>query len=152
MAKQVNTIVADNGKEFDTIEEAQKYEAFLAAKEQFEIACNQWNRALAVQFVTGDGHPFSFERSTYYYVREHANGSRCSEETLYNRECRVSDEGTVTRSRYDANGERVMEFEISQLFISQKAALTKLLEIKEKEYGWAADDLEELKVRIAKAY
>lgn len=152
MAKEIKKVVAENGREFETIGEAKKYEEFLAARERFEVACNQWNRVLASQFTTGDGKPFGFERSQYYYVREHANGSRVSDETLYCHQCTVSEDGTVTRSRYNGSEPRLNEFEVANLFTSRKAALIKLLEIKEKEYGWAADDLEDLRQQIAKAY
>lgn len=56
------------------------------------------------------------------------------------------------RSR-DVTGEPpVVEFEISHMFTSRKAALGRLLTLRKAEMGYLEDDIKELESQIAKAH
>lgn len=151
MAKQVTSIVAENGKEFDTIEEAEAYERFLAAKEAFRKACDNYNRELAKQFKTADGVPFTFERFGYHYVFESNYGPRILlNESFYAYHCKIHEDGTLTRDPGISAAGRLNRFEINQLYVSEKAAYQRFLELKVKHYEWAAKDIEELRSKIEK--
>lgn len=151
MAKQVTSIVAENGKEFATIEDAEQYERLMAAKEAFRTACQIYNRELARQFKTGDGVPFTFERSSYHYVFESNYGPRILlYESFYAYHCKVHEDGTLAKDSVPSGEGRVNHFQIDQLFVSERAAHQRLLELKLKHQQWAADDIEELKAKIEK--
>lgn len=151
MAKQITRIVAENGREFDNAEDAERYECFLAAQAAFDKAVDSYNRVLATQFKTGDGVPFTFERSSYHYVFESNYGPRILlYESFYAYHCKIREDGTLTKDSVPSGEGRVNRFQIDQLFVSEKAAHERFLELKLKQMQWAADDIEELKVKIGK--
>lgn len=149
MSKTITRIIAEDGTEFDSQDDCDRHEEFQAAKDAFRKAVSDYDLVLAKQFKTGDGIPFTFQRSTYHYVFESSYGPRLlSHLSLYGYYCKVSEDGYVYRDKGSGPSNEPERFEIAQLFVSERAAHEKLLQLKLQQAQWLQDDINELRAKI----
>lgn len=151
MAREEKKILADDGTEFDTLEEAEIHDEFVKAEKDFEGALGRLDTALAKKFKTGDGHPFTYQRSDYWYVREGSDRPALMQVTIYGRYSRVTDDGTVVVDRYSSSNEREIRYEIKQLYRSERAAREEFLRMLKDHKKWLDEDIAEAEGKLAKA-
>lgn len=151
MAKKKTTYIACDGREFDTIEEVERYEAMKTADDHLEEAVKDYNLALAKILKTADNYPFQLGRD-YYIVWEHAYNEGISQEYFYPRDTRVyfdgSREPTILWSGRKAGESKVTEFYLGDIYIKERNAKLKLLEIRKKRLGWMTDDIAKLEKEL----
>ena len=58
----------DDGKEFTDAKAAQRHEALTQAQHRYESARRDFGKLLAETFFTADGHPFTFEHWSYWFL------------------------------------------------------------------------------------
>lgn len=151
MAKQKTTYVATDGREFDTAEEVERYEAMKDANDQLEGAVKDYNLAIAKVLKTADGYPFALGRD-YYIVWEHAYNDGISQEYFYPRETRVyfdgSREPSILWTGRKAGESKVTEFYLADIYAKQRNAKLRLLEIRKKRLGWLQDDIAKMEKEL----
>lgn len=151
MAKQKTTYTACNGREFDTMEEAQQYEIMKHADEEFHKAVNVYNLTLAKALKTADGYPFEFGRE-YYIVWEHAYTYGISREYLYARHTKVEWDGSrapvILFNRVQDNERKYVEFQLSNIYTKERNAKLELLAIHRKRLEWLEGDIAKLEKEL----
>src|ERR1051325_5233113 len=127
------TYQASDGKEFDNKADAERHDRIVTAQDKFDKAAEHLNRVLLESLKTADGQAFQIGRS-YYHVWQRIYGEDITHESFYPNETKVDLEyhtPRVIRTRYeDRDGYKSHTFDLDDLFDSEKAAKTRLLEIR----------------------
>jgi hypothetical protein len=146
--KEKTTFTACDGREFKTREEAERYEAMKHADEELAEAVGKYNLTLAKALKTADGHPFELGRS-YYIVSEGLHGESVHEEYLHARNTRVQyyDNGrdpAIFFTEYRGGDSKVRQFYLADIYVKNRNAQLRVLEIRKKRLGWLQDDIAKL--------
>lgn len=141
-----------DGREFaaDQEEAAKRHQNFLDRNTLFEQAVTALNIAMAGELITADGHPFTFERSTYYYVMEGLNGENVISLSLWARHCTVETDGqrSYIRDRHAWPEDQRARYDLANLYRDERKANLRVLEIKKQRLGWLQDDIKELAKKL----
>lgn len=147
--KESRTFIAEDGTEFGTQEEAERYEKLKTARVGFERATGNYARALAETFKTGDGEPFRIG-GNYYCVYEYHDSEGYTWESFYLRDTTVDDDHrpafVVLKRRDRALLETRYYFDM--MFSLERDAQRKVLEIKKQRAGWLRDEIKELEKKV----
>jgi hypothetical protein len=146
--KEKTTFTACDGREFKTREEAERYEVMKHADEELAEAVAKYNLTLAKALKTADGHPFAFGGS-YYIVSEGANSESVHEEYLHARNTRVQfyDNGrdpAIFFTEFRGGDSKVRQFYLGDIYVKNRNAQLRVLEIRKKRLGWLMDDIAKL--------
>lgn len=131
---------AADGTEFDTLEEAEQHDLFIAANQELERALAGFNRVVAEQHKMGDGRPFKCKWGRFWYLTAPLyDMPRLMELSLsFNSspEFEIMGNGKLRagiKHYYDSgNKEQVEWFKVERLFEDEKAAHAALLHAQAK--------------------
>lgn len=150
--KEKRTFEAEDGTEFDTKEEAERYEKLKAARVEFERASSAYNRALAESFKTGDGSPFEMGANYYCVHQQYGVEEGMTWESFYPNQITVSDEHrpSLTRRRFNSTTykDEVSVFYFDAMFRDKRDAQKRILELKRERLGWLQESVAELEKEL----
>jgi hypothetical protein len=149
--KEKTTFTADDGREFKTREEAERYEIIRQANEKFNGATRDYNLAIADVLKTADGYPFELGRD-YYIVWEHLHDDGVTQEWLRARDTRVVLDGcrvpTIFWQSERAGDGNVRELYLANIYKNERNAHLRLLERRKERLGWLQADIAKLEERL----
>lgn len=150
MAKieQKTTFKAGN-REFDTKEDAERYEMIRVATEEFDRATREYNVALAKTCKTADGYPFQLGQE-YYIVIEGLHVDGIKQEYLYPRDVKFFIEGKRNAILFKGprNDDKVVEINLKDIYKKERNAKLRLLEARRQRLEWAKKDVELLEKEL----
>lgn len=124
---------AEDGEEFDTVEEAALHDQLITARREYDEARQKWSRAVAVTQKTADGELFDFGsifRSYYFVTEGYFSMPEVKEVSFlgWNFENGNNDDVIITRFTDDR---RIESFAIKDLYTDKRKAEEACLEAQE---------------------
>ena len=132
-----------DGQKFDTIEEAERHEVLITAREQYNQGRRAFNRALAMTQKTADGELFDFGIfRDYYYITPGWSGCPALQAVNFlgwNYEVEDNDDVKISKER-DSDRQRI-SYPIKDLYRHKRKAEIALVAAQE---AWLAEQAAEI--------
>lgn len=146
MVSQSIKFKTTDGEEFDTQEEALEHEQVHEAERKYKEAVKELEIAITGKLKTADGHPFTISGySEYWYILGRFYSDRPTVKRVvvdkYNFELINDNYGKIKGVKCDWDEKKELAFDIEYLYVSEKKAWEKVIDIL-KERKRSIDDYE----------
>lgn len=138
----------EDGRKFDTEEEAKRHEKLATARDAFWAARKTLGRLLAETQRTADGEAFTFDFHTYYFVTESWSGMPDVREISFCRYDFDFDDTDVFRVIVCDNDAKHREYRITDLYANRSTADRALLVAQQKRLEELGKLVAETRARV----
>lgn len=150
--KKPELFVAEDGKEFESEEEADRHNLLIAADRAFQSARKQYDRVLAESQMTADGEPFrAVAAADYWYVKDVFCWPELHCVSFYLSNFALNEHGQIELLEYHGRNHdlSVRHFRIADLYARDRNAKRALLKARTERLAELQEGVGKLEAELA---